>query len=200
MEIFGMKLSLIDGLDRLFVKIGDWASVLFIFVVVIGFFEVVMRYVFNSPTIWVHETTTFIVSITLLYGGVSCFAENKHIRMEFIRERFSKKTQWFLELLVNLLMLLFFSMLTYGSYCTSLDAFISPFGKFKMQTSGTFLDTPFPALNKGFFLLTCIVIFLLCIAHIFRHLAKRDAFVNEKKSKLTDGRSGNLVNGGGRHA
>ncbi|WED24239.1 TRAP transporter small permease [Vibrio sp. JC009] len=186
-----MNLNHIDKIDKFFIKIGEWVSVLFFIVVAIGFFEVVMRYIFNSPTTWVHETTTFIVSIALLYGGVACYADNRHIRMEFIRQSFSKKTQWFLELIVELLMLLFISMLTYGSYCTTRDAFISPFGKFKMQTSGTVLDTPFPALNKGFFLFTCIAILLLSILHLYRHILLREKLI---KHEFIDGGSAEPAN------
>jgi TRAP-type C4-dicarboxylate transport system permease small subunit len=174
-----MKFKRIDKIEKFFITTGEWFSILFFVVVVIAFLEVVMRYAFDSPTTWVHETTTFVVSIALLYGGVSCYAENKHIRMEFIRQTFSKKTQWVLELIVELLMFVFISMLTYGSYCTTRDAFISPFGKFKMQTSGTVLDTPFPALNKGFFFLTCLALLLLCLTHIYRHIAQREELIND---------------------
>ncbi|WP_413282490.1 TRAP transporter small permease subunit [Vibrio sp. MA40-2] len=199
-----MNLSLIEKIDRLFVKLGEWVSVLFFIVVAIGFFEVVARYAFDSPTIWVHETTTFIVSIALLYGGVACYAENKHIRMEFIRQGFSKKIQWYLELLVELLMLAFISMLTYGSYCTTRDAFISPFGKFKMQTSGTVLDTPFPALNKGFFFFTCIAILVLSFMHLYRHIALKEQLIredcNDSEDNLTNDKDSELVENGGSDA
>ncbi|WP_432453981.1 MULTISPECIES: TRAP transporter small permease subunit [unclassified Agarivorans] len=173
-----MKRSFSEKIDHLCVSAGEWVSILFIVVVVIGFFEVVMRYVFNSPTNWVHETTTFLVSISLIYGGVSCYASNKHICMDFIRQRFRRKTQWWMELLVELLTFVFMLMLTYGSFCATKDAFFSPFGKFKMQTSGSVIDTPFPALNKGFFFLSCLVMLLLCVTHIYRHIVKRNDRLN----------------------
>ena len=169
-----MKDNFIGKVDALYIKIGEIVSILFFVVVLISFFEVFMRYALDSPTIWVHETTTFLISISLLYGGVACFAERKHISMTFIREMFSEKAQWSLELLVQMFNFIFMSMLTYGSFCTTRDAFISPFGTFKMQTSGTFLDTPFPALNKGFFLLTCIMVLFLSILHIYRHIHTRN--------------------------
>lgn len=172
-----MKCKIADSTDKVFIKIGDWFSILFFVVVAIGFFEVVMRYAFDSPTTWVHETTTFIVSLALLYGGVSCYAESKHICMDFIRKRFNPSIQWSLGLLVELLMFAFISMLTYGAYCSARDAFFSPFGRFKMQTSGTVLDTPFPALNKGFFLVTCIIMLCICVLHIYRHVKNKNEII-----------------------
>ncbi len=178
-----MNRALIDRIDRAVEKLGDWLSVLFFIVVVIGFYEVVMRYAFNAPTIWVHETTTFLISISLLYGGVACYATDRHIAMTFVREQLSAKTQWFIQLIVEFLMLVFISMLSYGAFCTTRDAFISPFGKIKLQTSGTILDTPFPAINKATLLVTCCMIFILCCLHIYRHVVCREEWIANTKVK-----------------
>lgn len=178
-----MKKTFIDRVDHGVEKLGDWLSVIFLIVVVIGFFEVVMRYVFDAPTLWVHETTTFLISISLLYGGVSCYAVDRHIAMTFIRERFSAKTQWIMQLIVECMMFMFISMLTYGAYCTARDAFISPFGKIKLQTSGTILDTPFPAINKGFLLLSCSAILVLCCLHIYRHIMRGPNWTQVEQSE-----------------
>jgi len=169
-----MKIKIIDKFSSACIRAGDWMSILFIVVVAIGFLEVVLRYVFNSPTTWVHETTEFLVSIALVYGGVACYAERKHICMDFIRQSFNKNIQWWMILLVEILTLSFMLMLTYGSYLTTKDAFISPFGSFKMQTSGSALDTPFPALIKGFFFLSCLIMLLLCVTHIYSHIANKN--------------------------
>lgn len=168
-----MKSNFVDKIDAACIKTGEWMSIIFILVVAIGFLEVILRYVFNSPTSWVHETTEFLVSIALVYGGVSCYAERKHICMDFIRQSFSKKIQWWMILLIEVLTLFFMLMLTYGSYLTSKDAFFSPFGSFKMQTSGSVLDAPFPALNKGFFFFSCIIMLLLCLSHVYRHISNK---------------------------
>ena len=44
-----------DGLSRLLVPLGPPVAVAFLVVTAISFYEVVMRYVFNAPTQWVHE-------------------------------------------------------------------------------------------------------------------------------------------------
>lgn len=169
-----MKTHFVDKFNNAFIKSGEWMSLIFVFVVAIGFLEVVLRYVFNSPTSWVHETTEFLISISLIYGGVCCYAERKHICMDFIRLSFSKNVQWWLILLVEVLTLIFMLMLTYGSYLTTKDAFFSPFGSFKMQTSGSALDSPFPALNKGFFFISCIIMLLICLSHVYRHISNKN--------------------------
>ncbi|PIE69296.1 MAG: hypothetical protein CSA21_03320 [Deltaproteobacteria bacterium] len=163
-----MKLD--RAIDRIFIRLGHCISVLFLVVVCISFYEVIMRYVFDSPTLWVHETTSFLVSLALLFGGISCYAAEKHIAMTFIADSFPVMVRWYTVLFVETCTLLFAVMLAYGAFLSAKDAFISPFGKFRMQTSGSALDTPFPALNKGFFFFTCIMLIFLVILHLIRHL------------------------------
>jgi TRAP-type C4-dicarboxylate transport system permease small subunit len=164
-----MKMSQL--IDRIFIRLGHFVSILFLVVVCISFFEVIMRYAFNSPTIWVHETTSFLVSLALLFGGVSCYAAEKHIAMTFISDSFPRMVRWYTVLFVEACTLLFALMMAYGAFLSAKDAFISPFGKFRMQTSGSALDMPFPALNKGFFFLTCLMLIFLVVLHLMRHLS-----------------------------
>ncbi|MFC0322130.1 TRAP transporter small permease subunit [Gallibacterium melopsittaci] len=174
MSLSQSLLRLCDSLDQLFIKIGYYVSYIFLFIVAIGFYEVVARYVFSSPTIWVHEVTTFLVSLSLLYGGVACYANNKHISMTFIRDQFSPKVRWSLALLVEFLVFIFFILLSYGSYLSAIEALFTPMGTFKMQTSGTVLDTPFPAIEKTFFFISCLMVLFLSVLHIFRHISTKN--------------------------
>ncbi len=163
-----MKPSL--AIDRFFIRAGHIVSILFFIVVCISFFEVIMRYVFNSPTMWVHETTSFLVSLAMLFGGIACYADEKHIAMTFIADSFPPKVKWFITLFVEICTLVFSILMTWGAYMAAHEAFFSPFGTFRMQTSGSALDPPFPAINKGFFFATCIMLVFLVILHLLRHL------------------------------
>ena len=174
-----MKPSLV--IDRIFVRAGHFVSILFLIVVCISFYEVVMRYIFNAPTLWVHETTSFLVSLAMLFGGVACYADEKHIAMTFISDSFPPKVRWFTALFVEVCTLVFAMMMTYGAYLSARDAFISPFGTFRMQTSGSALDLPYPALNKGFFFATCIMLLFLVILHLLRHLLSYREMIHQKE-------------------
>lgn len=179
-----MKMSQL--IDRIFIRLGHFVSILFLIVVCISFFEVIMRYAFNSPTIWVHETTSFLVSLALLFGGISCYAAERHIAMTFISDSFPVMIRWYTILFVETCTLIFSLMMAYGSFLSAKDAFISPFGKFRMQTSGSALDMPFPALNKGFFFLTCLMLIFLVVLHLLRHVST----YGETKEKSLASRKG----------
>ena len=53
-------------LDIWVVKIGNIVGWLFFTAVIISIFEVIMRYGFNRPTTWVHETTLMLVGVGML--------------------------------------------------------------------------------------------------------------------------------------
>ena len=57
--------SMIDTFNR---KEGEWASLLILPLSVVVLFEVVMRYGFDSPTIWGFEATTFLYGIHFMLG------------------------------------------------------------------------------------------------------------------------------------
>lgn len=79
-------------LDRLIYQFGNLLSILFIFTVAISFYEVVMRYAFNAPTIWVHETASFIGGCLFVYGGIYALSTNKHVRVVLIYDLVSDRT------------------------------------------------------------------------------------------------------------
>ena len=168
-------------IDKLIVRIGYAVTWLFFLIVLIGFYEVMMRYVFDSPTFWVHETTTFIVSIGLLYGGVYCYADDRHIAMTFLVDSLDPKTRWYFDMVVHLLVFVFTLMMLYGAYLNAKDAFFSYSGELKLQTSGSAWDTPFPAYNKGFFFVSCIILSILSVLHNLRHLANFSKIMNAEE-------------------
>lgn len=164
------KLS--DKIDRVIIAFGHLVTWLFMVIVLIGFYEVVMRYAFDAPTFWVHESTTFIVSISLLYGGVYCYSARRHICMTFLVDNLRPQSRWFVDLFVHICIIGFTLMMTYGAYLNALDAFFTYSGDFKLQTSGSAWDTPFPAFNKGFFFLSSVMLVILSVLHTAKHLTQ----------------------------
>lgn len=87
-----------NKLDVVILKIGDLLSQLFILVVVISFYEVVARYVFNAPTIWVHETASFVGGSLFIIGGAYALAGDRHVRVVLIYDAVSTKTRRYLRI------------------------------------------------------------------------------------------------------
>lgn len=135
-------------LDIWVVKIGNVISWLFMAAVVISVFEVIMRYGFNRPTTWVHETTLMMVGIGMLWGGTYCTAEDRHIRVTVIRDAMNPKLRRIVDVVVAVFNLLFCSGLAWAGYIMTEKALFDPTGVFRLQRSGSAFNSAAPAVVK----------------------------------------------------
>ena len=60
-------------------------------------YEIVVRYVFNSPTMWAHETSALIFGIQFMLGGAYCFWRGSMVNVEILHDRLPKRTQAILD-------------------------------------------------------------------------------------------------------
>ncbi len=74
-----------QAIDRL----GAVVATFFLISTGVVLFEIVSRYVFDAPTRWAHETTTFLCAAGFLYGGLYALSHDKHIRVVLIYEAVS---------------------------------------------------------------------------------------------------------------
>jgi TRAP-type mannitol/chloroaromatic compound transport system permease small subunit len=56
-------------------------------------FEVVARYVFNSPTRWAHELSTFLFGAQFMLGGAYCLWRGSMVNVEILHQRFPFRVQ-----------------------------------------------------------------------------------------------------------
>jgi C4-dicarboxylate transporter, DctM subunit len=94
-------------------NLGRLGCIMFLSVAVIITFEVVMRFIFRSPTMWVTE----ISSLLCIVGSFLLFAytlqEKGHTKVDFITAMLPKKSVFFLELFTSLLGLIYCGVLTW---------------------------------------------------------------------------------------
>jgi TRAP-type mannitol/chloroaromatic compound transport system permease small subunit len=70
-------------------------------------FEVVMRYLFNSPTLWVNETNQYL-SVVLISLGAGYVLQNKgHVNVDVFYSRFGERTRAVLDLLTSPIFFIF---------------------------------------------------------------------------------------------
>ena len=73
--------------------------------------EVVLRYGFNSPTLWAQETAQFLYGSYCILGGGYALLHNAHVRMDVIYARFSLRKKAILDLATSSLFFLFIGVL-----------------------------------------------------------------------------------------
>jgi TRAP-type mannitol/chloroaromatic compound transport system permease small subunit len=93
----------IDVFNR---KEGEWSSLLIIPLTVVVIYEVIMRYVFNAPTVWGFEATTFIYGVHFMLGLAYTAVCDGHVKVDIFTSRAKSRTQAILVILTNLVIFL----------------------------------------------------------------------------------------------
>lgn len=144
----------------LFARIVNKFSLLFAFAIVLAMLvlvsEVVMRYVFNQPTIWGHETSIFLCGIAFIYGGLFCVSNDRHIRVVLIYDMVPPKVKRVLNIAISVVSFLACSLFSWAAWMMVSRAIFAPDGSVRFETSGSAWDPIFPALIKLFLLIILI--------------------------------------------
>lgn len=155
-------------LDELIDRVGRYLSWLFLIAVAISFYEVVMRYVFNAPTIWVHETTIMLVAVSFAYGGAYAMARDSHIRIGLLYNWVSPRTRRYLDILNALLTLLFLVGIGYAAIEFTEKSLFAPDGRLRLEGTGSAWNPPFPPLVKSVLLLCIALMAVQTVLHLIK--------------------------------
>ncbi len=158
------------ALDRFVERMGDPVSLLFAVAVVISFYEIIVRYFFNAPTVWVHETTIGLVAGCYLFGGLYCLARNRHIRIGLIYFSATGSTRRVLDLVNSALTLVFAVAMIYAAWTMFEKGWFTPAGELRLERSGTAWNPPIPALVKLVLFGTVVVLALQSVLHFWQTL------------------------------
>lgn len=86
------KMKLIFGvIDIISEKVGKSVSLLIFLIMTITTVEVVARYVFNHPTIWVWPINRQLFGVFILFAGIYTMSKGDHIRIEILYDHFSSR-------------------------------------------------------------------------------------------------------------
>lgn len=112
-------MSTLKALLNFIDTINDWAGkvlsyFLFAFFALL-LMEVVLRYFFNSPTVWGNELAQMLFGTYAVVGGGYILRTGGHVNVDIIYSRFSTKTKATLDIITSVLFFLFCGMLlVYG--------------------------------------------------------------------------------------
>ncbi|MER0237660.1 TRAP transporter small permease [Fulvimarina sp. MAC8] len=143
-----------DPLSALLTPAGWLFAVMFLFVTAFTLYEVLMRYAFNAPTFWVHETTTAMTALCFAFGGAYCLGTDRHIRVVLIYEAVSPRFRRILDICISIVGTAACALMAWAAYGLSYKAFFTPSGSFRLETSGSAWNPPTPAIVKTFLFIT----------------------------------------------
>lgn len=96
MEILKKGLHAIDYTSELFGKIFSYLIPL---MVLLQFAEVILRYIFHSPTTWSWEVCAYMFGANFLAGGAWTLKEGKHVRTDMFYNRLNRRQKAICDLL-----------------------------------------------------------------------------------------------------
>ncbi len=83
--------SIFKAIDAISEKTSEAVSLLILLITVITTVEVVGRYLFNHPTIWVWPINRQLFGVYILFAGIYTMSKDDHIRVEMLYDLFPPK-------------------------------------------------------------------------------------------------------------
>lgn len=82
-------------IDRISAILGKAASWLTLFMVLVTFIVVVMRYVFDAGLIWLQESVTWMHAVVFMVGAAYTLQQEEHVRVDvFYRTMSARHRAW----------------------------------------------------------------------------------------------------------
>ena len=122
--------------DKIVKYSGYLASALFITIGFIVSYEVIMRYLFNSPTIWVNEVSRFLQIWATYLALTYSFHKKDFIRITVIYDRLNENGKKILDFISFIFIIIFSSFVVYYGWLIAYDSLKVG------RTSSTILDVP----------------------------------------------------------
>ena len=161
--------------DRGVVWCARGAAWLVFVAMAISVFEVIMRYGFDSPTSWVHESVVMLVAVSFALGGPAALASNRHIRVRILYDSAGPRLKLWLDRFNDLVTFGFCLAMSYAAYVMFWDASHNPMGEWSLERSGTSWNPPFPALVKGIIMVALIIMCIQAFIHLIQSLRGKPA-------------------------
>ena len=111
-----IPLSIVDSINE---RLGSLISYGILLMMGITIYEVVLRYTFNRPTFWAHETVSMLhVAYVILVSGftIRYLASPRHIKMDVLYARLSPRKKVIVELVASTAFFLFVGVILWQGW------------------------------------------------------------------------------------
>ena len=111
-----------DLIERINGYVGHFICYWAVIAVFIYYYEVLARYVFNSPTNWAHESMFLMFGMQYLLSGGFALREDAHVRVDIIYEQFPERTKAIIDLITSIFFFIFVITLLVTGFIFARDA------------------------------------------------------------------------------
>lgn len=149
------------ALDRLAVFIGRVTMMLIVILCCVMLYEVFVRYLLNSGTLWANELSLWLAGFVFLCAGLYAMQQRSHIRIFLIYDMMPRWMQHICDVISTVLIVTFAFFLVYGGYG---EAF-QKFGRWELY--GSAFNPPLPATIKPAILIVISLVALQSVINLF---------------------------------
>lgn len=155
--------KLLAIIDALSIWTGKAASWLVLIVVVFVVYEILMRYVFHLPTLWVSESMVFGCGLTYVLGAAWALQDNRHVKIDLVYDRLTPRQRAVID------------SVTFAFFALYLGVFLWATAKYTWQsvlvteTSGSSWDPPVYPIKVAL-VVSVVLLLLQGIAKLIRDL------------------------------
>ena len=96
-----------DWIESINVKAGEFVAWWSLIAVFVYYYEVLARYVFNSPTNWVHESMFLMFGMQYMLSGAYAYREDQHVRVDVIYAKFSPRGKAIADIVTSVFFFIF---------------------------------------------------------------------------------------------
>ena len=157
--------ALCDGVSLFIGRVTMWLTAV---IVAAMMCEVVLRYVFESPTLWANELSLWLAGILYLFAGLYAMRERAHIRVTVVYDALSRRAKLALDAVGTLVVVAFAVALVAGAWEAAYNTVA------RWETFGTKWDPPIPATVKPLILIVTALIAVQAVSNFVADFMNRN--------------------------
>ncbi|MGB0772622.1 MAG: TRAP transporter small permease subunit [Paracoccaceae bacterium] len=155
-----MEIDEYPAIDRIAMFIGRVTMLLIAIVVCVMMYEVILRYVFERPTLWANEMSLWLAGFVFILAGFYAMQQRSHIRIYLLYDMFPRAVQRICDTVSTVLIVGFAFFLVYGGYGEAKAKML------RWETFGTAFDPPIPATLKPLVLIVVILVAIQSVLNL----------------------------------
>jgi TRAP-type mannitol/chloroaromatic compound transport system permease small subunit len=111
-----------DAIEWVNVKAGEFVAYWGVIAVFVYYYEVVARFVFNSPTNWVHESMFLLFGMQYMISGAYAYKEDQHVRVDVVYTHLSTRGKAIADIVSSVFFFIFTLTMLYTGWRFASDA------------------------------------------------------------------------------
>jgi TRAP-type mannitol/chloroaromatic compound transport system permease small subunit len=139
--------------------VGFWSVTAVVFYA----YEVISRYIFNKPTIWVHEASFLLFGMQYLIAGSYAYLRGSHVAVDIIYNRLPLRGRYGLDIFCSVFSFIFFITLIGTCY----NFFMNSLGM-RERTLETWQIQYYPV--KGIMVVGGVLILLAAVSKLYKDI------------------------------